>query len=183
MVPRVLGPMGAHGEPIGAHGCPWVPMGAHGEPIGSPLGAHGCPWDVHWAPMGARGAPMGRPWVPLGAPGAPIGRPWALHAGHGPWSKLYNQTPDQPQSGRYWYWAARAVDREFIYTYTEHPTFWSLARWGQSRGRGGLPRSVGTFCRPGKPILRLLFFRPKCDSWTGGYSGRRRLLLSGRGLL
>ena len=36
-----------------------------------------------------------------------------------------------------------------------------FGRWGRIRGCGGLPRGVGTLCRPGKPILRLLFFRPK----------------------
>ena len=36
-VPRALGPMGAHGEPIGD---PWVSMGR-------PWGAHGNPWGAH----------------------------------------------------------------------------------------------------------------------------------------
>ena len=107
-----LGSDWAHGQ-WGRGQCPWGhgpmglgPMGPWAHVRMPPpthrelMGTHEAPIESHWGPKGVHGVIV---WKPMGSHGALIGCILDLRGA------LFQQTPDQPHSGRDWY-VSRSCD-------------------------------------------------------------------------
>ena len=96
------------------------PMERPWDPMGRPSGSSRDPGESWGSHLGSQGEPIGRPWQAMEAHGGPWrpmgphGRPWPVEVSQG--TPLCQLTPDQPQSGRYWY------DLSLRYTLTSDST-------------------------------------------------------------